>query len=233
MSRYAILILALSVSPAVVALSQEAEEPTGARNIFYNPWTGTVVGRAAPPPERPAGGGAAGGDKSAVRPLNVTAMSGPVGIHYWLDLEGTGHVADSRTFKTGERLRFHVRSNADGYLAVWARSSTGGTVLLLPADGDPSGTRVKAGEQYVSPPVRFSAPVHDEELLLAFARRKVDLPSRDNVETNIGATAVAFAGARDLVVETEDVKPREIGTYVVNRRGGAVVRQIRLRHVSP
>jgi hypothetical protein len=252
---FVVVVVVASVSRLAAPLAaQQSADASGARSVFYNPWTGTVLAGlpsttsssvttvpvnplvppkdgvsattktdgAKPPPPAPA-------SASAVRPVRVRpktdAIPRSVGIHYWLDLDGVGPVADSRTFTTGERIRLFVRSNDDGYLAVWTAGSDGRLQLVLPVGGDPTGTPIKGGQEYVGHRVRFQPPAAEEQLFLAFARQKQDLPSFEVVTRP--------QGARDIVIETDEETAGEVGTYVINRRGGPIAKEIRLRHAAP
>lgn len=249
------LLGACLLAPFLAAASATAQD--GARTMFYNPASGTMTrspdsaAPAPPPPSAPAKPSAPvkpsapakpsspelirSGSSRPSRPLPAIPAAGVkfVGVHYWLDLETIGIVSDQYTFATGERIRLNIRSNVDGYLVVWALPPDGKPAVLLPSTGDASGISINAGQEYISPPIRFRPPVRDEQLLLVFARQRSQLPSLETVEGKAAVAAFASAGARDLVVETEEKAPGEIGTYVVNRQGGPVVRQIRLKHIRP
>lgn len=216
--------LFLAVLAAVPALGQESGEQSGARTLFGG--NGTIVRPLTKPP-----GGPTSGPPTERRPP-PPAVKLP-GVHYWLDLDELGAVSEHHTFTTGDRIRLHVRTNVDGYLIVWALSEQTGPAVLLPSTGETSGIAVTAGMPYVSPPIRFRPPARDEQLLLFFARQRSQLPSAETIEGNAAAAAFRGAGARDLVVETDDATEGQIGTYVVNRRGGPVLQEIRLRHLAP
>jgi hypothetical protein len=216
------------------AAAQQASEPAGARALFYNPWTGTVLAGSNPTPVAISSETSKPGTQSQPTPPVRRVSSRPkadgearsVGVHYWLELDGVGAVADSRVFTTGERLRLHVRSNSDGYLAVWTVGDGRQLQLLLPIGGDPAGTAIKSGQEYVSPRVRFQPPAAEEKIFVAFARQKQDLPSFE-------VAGREPQGARDLIIETDEQTAGEVGTYVINRRGGPIAKEIRLRHSAP
>ncbi|HXT69651.1 MAG TPA: hypothetical protein VN700_07845 [Vicinamibacterales bacterium] len=224
----------LSTTFAAVALAagMGVQEPTGARSLFYNPATGSTAKAAPSPPRVPATPPASStGAPRPVAPVPTGTRS--VGVHYWIDLTGRGPVADTHSFASGDRIRIHVRTNVDGFLSVWALNTSGRASLLLPVDGDTAGTPVKATQDYVSPLIRFQPPAQDERLLLCFARLRSELPSLDLVEGDEARAAFLARGARNLIVETVEVTAGEVGTYVVNRQGGPIVRPILLRHLGP
>jgi hypothetical protein len=223
--------LNLALTTALLSMTLVAsQEASGARSMFYNPATGT----SAKPPARTAGTPA---PKAAANtpPRPITAVAGStrfVGVHYWIDVVGRGPVADTNVFVSGDRIRLHVRTNVDGFLAVWSLGNSGKASLLLPVGGTPTGSPVKAGDDYVSPLIRFQPPAQDERLLIFFGRSKSDMPSLDVIEGDAAKAAFMAGGARDLVVETDEVTAGEVGTYVVNRRGGSIAREITLKHVA-
>lgn len=209
------------------AVTAQAPEPPGARSMFYNPATGTL---SPPPPlAQPL-------QEARPGPARQMPKSGTVqfvGIHYWLDLEGVGPVADTRVFYTGQRIRLNVRSNCDGFFAVWTLQTDGTAALLVPESRAARGVALQPGQPFVTAPIRFNAPVADERLMVFFARQKAGLPSFETLRADAALSAFRGAGARDLSIEIEESAPGEIGTYVVNRRGGAVAKDITLRHASP
>jgi hypothetical protein len=200
-----------------------AQEPSGARSMFHSPSTGTIV--ATPLTAQPTPGAKA---NSAATPAVVRY----VGIHYWLDLDGVGPVADTRVFQTGQRIRLNVRSNCDGYLAIWTLGSGGAATLMIPSDRQSIGIPLKQGQPFVTPAMRFNAPATDERLILFFARQKSGLPSMETLRGDAALAAFRGIGARDLSIETETASSGDVGTYVVNRLGGPVSKDIILRHVT-
>lgn len=214
-STRAAIISAMVVAVQGTPAAAQTTELVGARELFQGD-------------RRPVGGPTA-----ATTAGPEAAATGITGIRYWLELEGIGAVAETRTFVTAQRFQLNVQSNADGFLAVWAFSASGHAELLLPTGGDPSALAIKAGISHISPPIRLRPPARDERLILVFARRQTDLPSLDVVEDGGALAKLANAGARDVLTETEERSEGAVGTYVVNRRGGPVIREIRVRHVAP
>lgn len=156
-----------------------------------------------------------------------------VGIHYWIELEGVGPVTANRTFYTGDRIRLHVRSNVDGYLSLWTLDSSGRGELLFPQPGQAEGDNfVKADTEYVTPGfIKFAPPAQEERLVIFFSRNK-ELPSPTGTSTDaqVVAKETGPRGEKALVFETDDKNPDEIGTYVVNKKGGPVAVEVRLKH---
>ena len=236
--------LALSLTCVVAftvpaTMQQGNSSPTGARTLFYDP----VNGLAAPPApvvraatkQRPVAAPVAAKPRTGTEtPVSAIAAPKYVGVHYWVELEGAGIVTANRAFKTGERIRVHLRTNVDGYLSLWSLDQTGKGTLLYPTS-TAKDAFIKADAPYVTPGfIRFSPPAEDERLLLFFSRRPTDLPpNRQSIAADeVQAATKAPAGSRALVFETEEKNPTEIGTYIVNREGGPVVAEVRLKHVA-
>lgn len=208
------------------------EKGAGAKALFYNPETGTSVSsneRTTPSqPGSPA-------KRRAIAPSRPDGIR-YVGVHYWIELFGLGPVTDTRTFRTGDRIRLHVRSNAKGYLTIWSFDPAGRGTLLLPVPGAEDNALVGADSLYSTPIIRFSPPAEDERLALVFSRIRPDSLLTGNSPSGpaeIVSRALGSTGARSLVVEVEERDPSAVGTYLVNTAGGPVATEIRLRHVAP
>ena len=206
---------------AVLAAS---DGQTGAKALFYDPASGVALTGAQKAPVAP-------GKTVPVRKIAAKEQAKYVGVHYWLELDGKGAVSDKNTFHTGDRIRVHVRSNVDGYLTLWTMESNGEGKLLLPQPG--KDTLIVADSEYITPGfIKFAEPVQDERLLVFFSRSKTDLPTGSNVSRSAQqvSSATGTSGAKSLVLETDDKDQGEIGTYVVNRDGGPVAKEITLHH---
>lgn len=219
--RLALPALALCWASAVLNGAPHLQREPSVRTMFYDP----VAARESPD--------AAGSKAAELAPRIVLPGESPrfIGVHYWLDRVGRGRVTDATVFATGDRIRLHVRSNVDGYLAVWTFDNGRRPALLLPVGGSLGGSVIRAGSDYVSPSITFAPPVQDEVMVLFLARDRSQLPSMSAVE-NGARTLLESPDAKNLKVETVDVVNGEVGTYVVNDRGGPVAHQIVLHHVA-
>ncbi|MHA2642978.1 MAG: caspase family protein [bacterium JZ-2024 1] len=153
-----------------------------------------------------------------------------VGIYYWVELEGVGPVPDDRVFRTGDRIRLHIQSNADGYLSLWKLDSSGRGQSLFPAPGG-VGIPVKANSDYTHPSFITMRPT--DRLVVFFSRSKADIPVLTGKEKDAQTVAEALnpKGERALVF-AEEIERRganEVGTYVVNKNQGLVIKEIRLK----
>lgn len=251
--RFVSSAIALAVVAGAIAAAQsqspqggksaQASPPAGAKALFYHEMkisdSNHVPVKPTSPPASALTSSSAATTRPKPRPVDVAAAAPTdpsVGIHYWIELEGTGPVTADRSFKTGDRIKVHVRSNVDGYLALWALDPTGQGSLLFPTGGTEASTPVKAALEYATPGfIKFQVPAQEERLLVFFSRKKTDLPSPSGTpaiptESEAVSRTLGPTGARSLVFETEQKDPSEVGSYVVNRNGGPIVKEVRLRH---
>lgn len=213
---------------AVPIAAQQAEE-AGAKSLFYDPaakrfWPPGMKPTPAPaPPVRKPPATALKSRVRPVMPVPVEAVKFP-GIHYWVELKGKGSVTEEQTFYTGDQIQLHVRSNVDGYLTLWALGAGEQRQQLFPPPGQSQiDNFVKAGVEYMPQGfIEFRPPAEDERLLIFFSRSKTEAPTP--------APGGAPAGGKALVFEVEKKDSQTSGSYLINREGGSVQREIRLKH---
>lgn len=209
--------------------AQTPSKPAGAKALFYDPVSGTLLTSGERQKKTSKG-------QVRVRPTAPTEKIKFPGIHYWIELEGHGAVTDDYIFHTGDRIKLYVRSNTDGYLSLWTLDSSGrGKRLYPPTTETDTASLLKADVEF-SPLgfIRFGPPAEDERLLVFFSRDKQDQPP-GQVKT-LSQDFIAKAspkGSKELVFETEKTAPAEVGTYVINRQGGPLAKEILLKHQAP
>ena len=265
-----LLVLAVLLCTGNVAGSEDPAN--GAKELFYDPLGGRVTSALppgaptpAPPPGPPAPAApstkAPPAQPSAPRPKRPAAPAGRrkivkvsnpasqklLGLSYWIELVdpqgGTGQqVTDQRVFKSGERIKIHFSSNADGQIALLQMGASGGASLLFPDTAKGlTDSRITAGQDRVLPggshTLRFDEKAGTERLLVVFARRQEDVdalpigPTMDpKAAQAVLQTAENLRGSKDLIVETETQSVSEVGTYGVNLSGKPVILEIALKH---
>jgi hypothetical protein len=263
MRAFGLLVLAVLLGFGTVVWSEEPA--TGAKELFYDPLGGSVTsalppGAPAPPPgpappaptakpsapkpKRPAPAAPAGRRKIATVPNPASQKL--LGLSYWIELVdphgGPGQqVTDQRVFKSGERIRVHFSSNADGQIALLQMGASGGARLLFP---DPAqglaNSLITAGQNRVLPSeehtLRFDEKAGTERLLVVFARQEdvKTLPISPTMGVKameeVLQTAKELRDSKDLIVETETQSAPEVGTYGVNLSGKPVILEIALKH---
>jgi hypothetical protein len=203
----------------------EATGPLTARDMFY------ASASSAAPAEAPALG--------LRYAIQRKLLNGE-----WLE------VSADAVFRSGDRIRLTVTSNAPGYLYIIQQGSSGSwTPLYPPADESAHAPRLEAGKSLILPEegsFQFNDQPGTEALFLLFSREPLSsLPSSvPEPKTSGGAlddqavTALRKVHSRDLVVEALDAPKAESlhdhGVYVVNRQTGKakdlVVVDLKLQH---
>lgn len=267
-SRLSLLILLALGSRSLLAAGDAPVK--GAKELFFDPTDGAVVSASQPNTFTAAGstkktspghkkGTAGGSTKVTHKPepnngpsdmrravMRTAQNSSTLGLSYWIELvgrDGKGQqVTDNRIFRSGERIRLHFLSNADGNVALIQLGSSGTSSVLFP---DPvkglDDNRITAGEDRILPTDRawfkFDSSPGTEKILVVFGRAQQDIDTfqiRPRMDANstqgVMKTANAIRGGKDLILETETENASEIGTYAVNLAGKPVVLEIQLRH---
>jgi hypothetical protein len=258
---------AAAAAPAPVRGAKELfYDPTGGTVASAQPLAATPPPAAAAAAAQASDAPAAAAPAAAARRRSAAARRGAdrrqpalpaklggrdaplaIGISYWIELvEGSGgpgtQVTDARTFHSGERIRLHFRSNADGEVALIQLGASGMAAVLFPdpAKGLPEGLLL-ANQERILPSeerwFRFDATAGTEKLLVLFARDRQELerfplrPAMDRQATMaLVRSTQPVRGSKDLFVETESEAASEIGTYGVNVAGQPVVLEINLKH---
>jgi Domain of unknown function (DUF4384) len=215
--------------------------------------TDSTPAAPAKPPTRTRGPGGAryarakldGKGRRAVEHPNASNTT--LGLSYWIELVGpdqtTGaQVTESRTFHSGEKIRVHFRSNADGYISLIQLGASGSSNILFPEPAKGlSDNRLSADQDRVLPSekawFRFDSSSGTETLLVLFGRNADDLrgfpvePSMDSGATQALLRSTGpVRGSKDLILEMEPEKASEVGTYAVSLRGKPIVLEIKLKH---
>ncbi len=212
-------------------LAAAADSPKGAKALFYSE-SGTTVAPAqeAGPAPKTAARTPRKQAASTVQQKPQTVEQAWVGISYWVEWERPGaspvRIADPArfVFQSGDRVRFHVKTNAEGYLYMMNRGSSGATAMLFPdgsmADGR---NRVRAWEEYMIPQqgwIRFDNQPGQEGVFFVLSQTPLpnvmdDPALRQNFSPSVDAPRMAAfgpRGAKDLLVETDGTKGQE-ATY--------------------
>jgi hypothetical protein len=256
-----IVVVALLGLAWSAALAASQEPVSGAKELFYDPVgaSATRLSPDAPAKPSPAAGTAQPGRPPARRdgknrrvvnlPATPEARSSQtaLGLSYWIELasadgsSGT-QVTERHVFRSGDRIRLHFRSNADGNIALIQLGSSGTSQVLFPdpANGLADGG-LAADQDKILPNdsawFRFDEKPGTERLVVLFARSRRELdsfPLRSNLDEQETKSLVQnvqhVKGSKDLFIETETKTSGEVGTYGVNVSGKPVVLEIVLEH---
>jgi hypothetical protein len=179
------------------------------------------------------------------------------GLSYWVEvIKPSGKVvkttAESRTFKSGERIRFAFKTNKDGYLYLLSVGSSGKGIVLFP---DP---RINGGQNFVTGNSDYRIPFGgksfvmdanpgDERVYVFFSQSEIadirdyfmgnDHNRNKQIEAQDTQKIYAYAestGSKDIVFE-EDAAGAGVhpASYVVNNSSnpdGIIFREITIRH---
>jgi len=258
--RIALVLFGVAAWSAAVA----AQEPvSGAKELFYDP-VGASATRLSPDSTAAKPSSPSPRTPQAVRsPVRHDSLSRRVvslpatpearsaqaslGLSYWIELStpegkpGT-QVTERHVFRSGDRIRLHFRSNADGNIALIQLGSSGTSQVLFPdLASNPADGGLTADQDKILPNdsawFRFDEKPGTERLIVLFARDHQELdgfPLRSNLNENetrgLVQKARSVQGSKDLFIETETKASGEVGTYGVNVAGKPVVLEIVLEH---
>lgn len=240
-----LLVAALAAVP-LLAAADDAKR--GAKDFFFDP---TLEAASAPaktskPPARPPARLDDVGRRIASLPSNPADQK-TLGLSYWIELvgpQGVGErVTDTRAFRSGEKIRLHFRSNADGYVSLVQMDSEGTSSLLFPSPAHGlTDNRIRANEDRILPAesawFRFDDAVGTERLVVFFARTQGELGAfpvqrqMDRQQTLALQRSIAERkGGKDLILEVEPARnAADTGSYGVSLTGKPVVMEVTLSH---
>jgi hypothetical protein len=175
-----------------------------------------------------------------------------VGLSYWVELVGSDgehtRVPTDRVFRNGERIRFNLMSNWDGYLYLITLGATGRAQVLFPHPTVAGGNgAIKGNTAYEVPHdtyLRFGDHPGEDiifvmlspEPLPGFARSpspQMQALSREDTERL--AIISYLKGAKDLLLEIDTFSPQP-ASYVVaplsmlQGEGQMIALQVKLKH---
>jgi hypothetical protein len=222
----------------LIASDGQAQSTGGAKELFGGGSDPGVVGYSVPrrPDQKP--------QKHPAPSDSEPSAPRAFGLSWWIELiEGSGgpgvQVTDSRVFQSGDRIRLHFQSNAEGHIAIFQFGASGTASKLFPdVSRGLSRNTIHAQTDHVLPSekhwFRFDATPGTEKLLVLFAKNQADIdaavpPSQalDAMQTTtLLETAKRVSGSKDLVIETVDNEK----TYAVNKVKDLVVLDITLEH---
>jgi hypothetical protein len=219
---------------------QEAAPPPdgqGAKEIFFNLRAGVGEEVVIPPAEEH--------HKKEHRhpPKPPAPPAQPLSLRYWIELRGPSSgegdlVTESRTFKSGERIRFNFSSSTGGHISLAQRNQDGTLKLLFPnAAKGLDDTSIKPLVDRMLPSekawFKFDDKPSTERIVILFAAsaKKLDALVQEAVRSQVPERVVAGTeGSKDLVLEVEETAPTKVGTYLISRDGRPILQDIELKH---
>ena len=130
------------------------------------------------------------------------------GVQYWIELKRKGQssrVNNKFDFQSGDRIRFHVKSNINGHAYVILREgSSGEHAVLFPDNKLKDDNRIVCGADYAIPRddyLLFDAHPGSEKLILVLSRSPIKVDDYMNSKSTKPRVLVASAqpGSKDLV----------------------------------
>lgn len=130
------------------------------------------------------------------------------GVQYWIDLRRDGRqlkVTNKFNFKSGDRIKFHVKSNINGYAYILLKSgSRGEQSVLFPDKAVNDNNKVASGKEYILPErgyLTFDDNPGLEKVSLVLSRMPIDAKAYLDKGSESAPTLIASAmtGSKDLI----------------------------------
>lgn len=226
---------------------QDTSPQKGAKALFLDPTSGAAV---ASSPARASGKSTT---PVAKKQDSVTTVAN-AGLMYYIERQRPDgqfeRVNPTVTFRSGDKIRIQLKSNANGRLVIAQRDSDGGSSVLFPdpriAGGD---NRIRAGQVTALPSettwFKFDEHPGAEHLFVMLTPEGnqvapgafPDVPPKqwDSRRTEqVALLAQAQKGSKALVIEVDETKESP-ATYVVQPAGkvvdqGVITAEIVLQH---
>jgi hypothetical protein len=131
-----------------------------------------------------------------------------LGVQYWIELhrgKQVEHVNNKMAFQSGDKIRFHLRPNINGYAYILLQSGSRGERSVLFPDASRGETnKVTAGNDYTMPTddfLEFDSNPGSEKLVLLVSRMPIDAKAYLSPNTDGEHILIASAadGSKDLI----------------------------------
>lgn len=205
---------------ALAFLAAGMQSQRGAKWMFYNPYDGPA----------PASG-ESHSTPSRLAPINWSGTPTGyqhVGIHYWFQDDDENTYSEAQASRMTVPLSLHIRGNVRARITVWTQDKQ-----LTPMDGQYSGHRLGAGEEYVVPEkLVFTAGESPTRIVIVFGRSQTEQagdPKHARQRLEDLTTRKARDGALQVIREADELTPNQVGTYVVSREGSPLAAEVVLR----
>lgn len=129
-------------------------------------------------------------------------------LSYWIELKRNGKVFrcnNKTSFKSGDAIRFHIRSENDGYAyVVLQQGSTGNSAVLFPTEDTGKNNFIRKNQDYPLPYqdwLAFDANPGLEKVRILFSQSplKMDKLKKAPPQTMVAYVSPDMTGAKDLV----------------------------------
>jgi hypothetical protein len=146
------------------------------------------------------------------------------GVQYWIELHRNNSVTkvnNKTVFHTGDKIRFHIKPNIDGYAYILLRSgSRGEQAVLFPDPERKEENRLERGKDYVLPgdgELKFDQNPGIEKLSLLLSRTPIETKTYLSPQTDASSpplVATIASGSKDLIpsqILVSYVQPSPLG----------------------
>jgi hypothetical protein len=162
--------------------------------------------------------------------LAPNLQSAHIGIRYWFE-DVTGLARSERRIATaGGPHTLHIRGNTSAFISIWDMD-TG--IELMSRTTITGGTRLGGGEELVIPDVfELAAGAPERRIIVVWGRAQTEQAGRASGARQRLSDLTSRAGrdgAPQVVRESDDTTPGQIGTYVINREGMPVATELVFR----
>ena len=257
-----IITIAIFVALGAAAVAQAQQPALTSRDLqemFYTdtlpPAKPAAVKKQNPPATAPVAAPAATAAAAAPRKPAPQATESDqsqrrVGIKFRIEQwNENGEIRDvdtSKVFHSGDRVRFEVESNIDGYLYVIQKGSSGTVSTLFPHVG------INDGNNFVQRSVKYMVPANnwfafdqrpgEEDLMVILSRTPLEsLPPRPSIKAETQTQVLPAVlteldrrvQSRDLVIFPEQKQTTDYASIVVNTsadKNDVVYAQVVLKH---
>lgn len=194
-------------------------------------------------------------DTAAAGKTKTTSKEIATGLSYWLEVvqpngKTVRATAESRVFKSGERIRFAFKSNKEGYLYLLSLGSSGRGTVLFPDPRIAGGKNiVSASEPYVIPfgekSFVMDAIPGEERVLVFFSEVEIGdvrdyfMGDKKNKQIEAQNTQKLYAyaqtnGSKDILFEEDAIGTgAQPASYIVTKTNdpkSIVFKEIKIRH---
>ncbi len=128
------------------------------------------------------------------------------GVQYWIELlrDGVTTEANNKSqFQSGDKIRFHVKPNIDGFAYILLKSgSRGEQAQLFPIASRKENNQINRGEEIILPSdgvLTFDSNPGTEKLSLIISRKKIDTEAYMSKDSSPPRIAMSSSGSKDLI----------------------------------
>ena len=143
-----------------------------------------------------------------------------IGVRYWFQNDAGTPFTDTHVARTPGHYTLHIRANAGAFISVWDMSLG---IELMSRQALSGGRALDRGVDLVVPDVfELAADAPTRRLIIVWGRSQTEQAGRPaGAEARLRdlTTRVGRDGAPQIVRESDEATPGQIGTYVINREG--------------